>query len=78
MVEIPGDPGGSKFKVMPLAAPVLRLSRLGFLLPVSVGGLMNDGDDGSDVCNVSVLGFRLSARLLRFLVLLGEGEVMGR
>lgn len=77
IVGIPGDPGGSRFREMPLAAPVFRLSRLGFRLPVSVGGLMNDGDDGSDVCNVSILGLRLRARLLRFFVFLGEGEVIG-
>ena len=63
---------------MPFAAPVLRLSRLGFRLPVSVGGLMKDGDDGSEVCNVSILGLRFRARLLRFFVFRGEGEVIGR
>jgi len=78
IVGTPGDPGGSRFKEIPFAAPVLRLSRLGFRLPVSVGGLMKDGDDGSEVCNVSMLGLRLRARLLRFFVFLGEGEVIGR
>ncbi len=38
---------------------------------------MKDGDEGSDVCNVSMLGLRFKARLLRFFVFLGEGEVIG-
>lgn len=44
-----GEPNGSTARERLFAAPVFRLSRLGFRLPFSVGGFINDGDDGSDV-----------------------------
>lgn len=82
MLDIPGDPGTSRANEFPFAAPVLRVRRLAFLLPFSVfiGGLMNDGDgeDGADNWNASVLGVRFNAKLLGFLALRGDGEVMGR
>jgi hypothetical protein len=56
---------------------VLRLRILGFLLAFEGGGLIKEGEDGSEV-NVSRVGRRLSARLLGFLGFLGEGEVIGR
>lgn len=60
-----------------LAVEVLRLRILGFFLAFKAGGLIKEGEDGSDV-NVSKVGRRLSARLLGFLGFLGEGEVIGR
>jgi hypothetical protein len=48
IVGIPGDPTGSKARDRLLAAPVFKLSRLGFRLPLSVGGFIKDGDEGSD------------------------------
>jgi hypothetical protein len=48
IVGIPGDPTGSTERERLLAAPVFKLSRLGFRLPLSVGGFINDGDEGSD------------------------------
>jgi hypothetical protein len=49
MVGTEGDANGSRERVCVLAAPVLRLNKLGFRLPFKVGGFMNDGDEGSDV-----------------------------
>lgn len=60
------------------AAPVFRLSKLGFFLPFNVGGLMKEGDEGSEDWNPSTLELRLSARLLGFLGFRGWGEVIGR
>jgi hypothetical protein len=60
------------------AAPVFRLSKLGFLRPFKVGGLINDGDEGSDEFRDSTLELRLSARLFGFLGFRGEGDVIGR
>jgi hypothetical protein len=77
IVGTPGDPMGSTFKDNLLAAPVLRLSRLGFFRPVNVGGFINDGDEGSEVRNDSALGFRFNARLLGFLAFRGDGDVIG-
>ena len=77
IVGTPGDPMGSTFKVNLLAAPVFRLSKLGFFRPVSVCGLINDGDDGSEVWNDSKLGFKFNARLLGFLGFRGDGDVIG-
>lgn len=59
-----------------LAVPVFKLSILGFFLAFNGGGLIKEGEDGSDV-NSSILGRRLRARLLGFFFL-GEGEVIGR
>ena len=59
------------------AAPVFRLSKLGFRRPFSGGGLINDGDEGSEVWKVSAPVLRLSAKLFRFLVLRGPGDVIG-
>lgn len=76
----PGNPGEARPFVetaSELAAPVLRLSKLGFLRPASGGGLINEGDDGSDAPEFSGLVLRLSARLFRFLNLRGPGDVMG-
>lgn len=56
---------------------MLRLSKLGFLLPFSAGGLINEGDGGSDD-NASTLEFKFNARLLGFLNFRGEGDVIGR
>jgi hypothetical protein len=78
IVENPGDATLSTAKACLFAAPVLRLSKLGFLLPFSAGGLMKDGDEGSDVSSASTLELRLRARLLGFLALRGDGDVMGR
>jgi hypothetical protein len=77
IVGIPGDPMGSVLRDNLLAAPVFRLNRLGFLRPVNVGGFMKDGDEGSEVWNVSTLGFRFNARLLGFLGFRGDGDVIG-
>ncbi len=77
MEGIPGVPGGGE-SARELAAPVLRLSRLGFFLAFRAGGLMNDGEDGSEVWNASMVGLRLRAKLLIFLGFLGPGDVMGR
>lgn len=70
--EVP-CPIGSKVR---LAVPVFKLNRLGFFLAFSGGGLINEGEPGSEV-NSSMLGRRLRARLLGFFFL-GEGEVIGR
>jgi len=75
IVGIPGDATGSVLRDNLLAEPVFRLSKLGFLLPAKVGGFINDG---SEVWNVSTLGERFNARLLGFLNLRGDGEVIGR
>jgi hypothetical protein len=48
IVGIPGDPNGSRAKEELLAAPVFKLSRLGFRLPFNVGGFINDGEEGSE------------------------------
>ena len=56
---------------------MFKLSKLGFLLFLSGGGLINDGDEGSEPWNVSAPVLRLSARLFKFLVLRGPGDVMG-
>ena len=77
IVGIPGDPMDSIFKEGLLAAPVFKLSKLGFLRPVNVGGFMKDGDEGSEVWNVSTLEFRFNARLLGFLGFRGDGDVIG-
>jgi hypothetical protein len=78
MVDIPGEPSGSNDNVSPFAAPVLRLNKLGFLLPFKAGGFINEGDVGSEAWKASTLGLRLRARLLGFLNFRGEGEVIGR
>lgn len=78
IVGTDGDASGSKDSF--LSGPVLRLSKLGFFLALSGGGFINEGDEGSEVCCGSELGWsglRLSARLFGFLNFLGEGEVMG-
>ena len=77
ILEIPGDPIGSTDR-SELAAPVFRLSRLGFLRAFNGGGFINEGDDGSDDLKESMLGRRLRARLLGFLGLRGDGDVIGR
>jgi hypothetical protein len=77
IVGTPGDPIGSVFNDSLLAAPVFRLSKLGFFLPVNAGGFMKDGDDGSEVWKVSTLEFRFNARLLGFFGFRGDGEVIG-
>lgn len=73
-----GDARPPPSKDCVLAAPVFRLRRLGFFLPWSVGGLMNDGDEGSDDSEPSTLVLRFKARLFGFLALRGPGDVMGR
>jgi hypothetical protein len=78
MVGTPGDASDPNPRGCWFAAPVFRLSRLGRFLPVRVGGLMNEGDEGSEDWNPSILELRLSARLLGFLGFRGWGEVMGR
>jgi hypothetical protein len=58
---------------------VFKLSKLGFLLPFNVGGLIKEGDEGADDWNASTPGvLRFKARLLGFLNLRGDGDVMGR
>lgn len=74
----PGDARGSKVRDCLFAAPVFRLSKLGFLLPFNAGGLINDGDEGSEVWRPSTLELRLRARLFGFFGFRGEGDVMGR
>jgi len=81
IVGTPGEARGARDRVCLLAAPVFRLSKLGFLLPFSAGGaggLMNEGDEGSEVCRASTLELRLRARLFGFFGFRGEGDVMGR
>jgi hypothetical protein len=75
---MPGVPTVSTARDCLFAAPVLRLSKLGFLLPFNAGGLMNEGDEGSDVSKASTLELRLRARLLGFLAFRGDGDVIGR
>lgn len=58
------------------AVDVFKLKILGFFLAFKGGGLIKEGEDGSEV-NSSILGRRLRARLLGFFFL-GEGEVIGR
>lgn len=57
---------------------MFKLNKLGFLLPFNVGGFINDGDEGSDDWNESTLEFKFKARLFRFFVFLGPGDVIGR
>jgi hypothetical protein len=78
IVGIPGDANGSMAGGRLLAAPVFKLSRLGFRLPFSVGGFINDGEEGSEVWKLSILEFKFRARLLGFFGLRGDGEVIGR
>lgn len=74
-----GDSDGPTASERLFAAPVFKLSRLGFRRPFSVGGFINDGDDGSDVSNESTtLEFKLRARLFGFFAFRGEGDVIGR
>ena len=78
IVGTEGDASGSSENLF--AGPVLRLSKLGFFLALRGGGLINEGDEGSDVCCGSELGLselRFKARLLGFLNFLGDGEVIG-
>ena len=46
---IPGDARPPIAAGCGFAAPVFKLSRLGFRLPFSGGGLINDGEEGSEV-----------------------------
>jgi hypothetical protein len=82
IVGTEGDASGSTESANLLAAPVFKLNKLGFFLAFSGGGLIKDGDAGSDAWNVSGTGvdtgLRFKARLLRFLNRRGEGEVIGR
>lgn len=75
---IPGEARPPTSKDCVLAAPVFKLSKLGFFLALKVGGLINDGDEGSDDSDPSTLVLRFSARLFGFLALRGPGDVMGR
>jgi len=78
IVDIPGEAMPSTPRDCEFAAPVFKLSRLGFLLPFSVGGFINEGDEGSEDWNGSTLALRFKARLLGFLNFRGEGDVIGR
>jgi len=73
-----GDAIGSTRIGTLLVAPVFRLSKLGFFLGGLAGGLINDGEDGSDAWNAPLLELRLRARAFGFLDLRGEGDVIGR
>lgn len=62
-------------------ALVFKLNRLGFFRGFNGGGLMKEGEDGSEAWKFSAVGFRLPrlrARLFGFLNFLGEGDVIGR
>lgn len=67
MVGTVGDASDPRPKGCWFAAPVFKLSRLGRFLPVRVGGLMKEGEEGSEAWNPSTLELRLRARLLGFL-----------
>lgn len=78
MVGTDGEPGASTFSEMLFAAPVFKLNKLGFRLPFNVGGLIKDGDAGSEPCKLSTLEFKFNARLFGFLAFRGDGDVIGR
>ena len=62
------------------AVPVFKLNKLGFFLGFRGGGLINEGDDGSDAWDGSAAALKppkLRARLFGFLNFLGDGEVIG-
>jgi hypothetical protein len=73
-----GDAIGSPKIGTLLAAPVFRLSKLGFFLGGFAGGLIKEGEDGSDVWNAPLLELRLRARAFGFFGFRGDGDVMGR
>jgi hypothetical protein len=79
--EVNASPNASPNDALALAAPVFKLNKLGFFLGLNGGGLINEGDEGSDVCDGSTVALKppkLRARLFGFLNFLGEGEVIGR
>lgn len=43
-----------------------------------MGGLIKDGEEGSDDWNGSIFELRFRARLLGFFAFLGDGDVIGR
>jgi hypothetical protein len=48
IVGTPGESNGSTDNESLFAAPVFRLSKLGFFRAFKGGGFINDGDEGSD------------------------------
>jgi hypothetical protein len=78
MVGTLGDPRLPNDRGCWFAAPVFRLNKLGFFLAFNAGGLIKEGDEGSEDWNPSTLELRLRARLLGFLGFRGWGDVIGR
>lgn len=73
-----GEANGSPKIGTLFAAPVLRLSKLGFFLGGFAGGLINEGEEGSDAWKAPLLELRLRARAFGFFGFRGDGDVMGR